>query len=153
MKQLITYTCAAFLAAATMSGCTPGNNTGGATMTGAALGGLLGGALTGGDDKWAGALAGALVGGAIGNQIGKRMDAQDKKNMESAITTTPVGSQAQWTNQQTDITYKVTPTKQYKTASNQYCREYTTSVKVDGQWQNAYGKACRQSDGSWKMVS
>ena len=122
-------------------------------MTGAALGGLLGGALTGGDDKWAGALAGALVGGAIGNQVGKRMDAQDKKNMESAITTTPVGSQAQWTNQQTAITYKVTPTKQYKTASNQYCREYTTSVKVDGQWQNAYGKACRQPDGSWKMVS
>ena len=128
MKQLMTYACAALLAAATMTGCTPGNN------------------------KWAGALAGALVGGAIGNQIGKKMDAQDQKNMQSAITTTPVGSQAQWTNQQTDITYKVTPTKQYTSSSNQYCREYTTTVTVEGKQQTGYGTACKQADGQWKIV-
>tara|TARA_B100001173_G_scaffold173199_1_gene149579 strand:+ start:507 stop:968 length:462 start_codon:yes stop_codon:yes gene_type:complete len=153
MKQIMTFTCAALMAATMMTGCTPGNNTGGATMTGAALGGLLGGAVTGGDDKWAGALAGALIGGALGNQIGKHMDAQDQKNMQSAITTTPVGSQAQWTNQQTDTTYKVTPTKQYTSSSNQYCREYTTTVTVEGKTQTAYGRACKQSNGQWKVVS
>ena len=152
MRKLMMYGLAAIFAAATMASCTPGNNTGGATMTGAALGGLLGGAITQGDNKWAGALAGALIGGAVGNQVGKKMDAQDKANMQSAITTTPVNQQAQWTNQQTDITYKVTPVKEYKTG-DQYCREYTTSVKVDDQWQDAHGTACREPDGTWKIAS
>lgn len=33
------------------------------------------------------------------------------------------------------------------------CREYTTTVIVGGQEQSAYGTACRQPDGSWKISS
>lgn len=38
-------------------------------------------------------------------------------------------------------------------ADNGYCREYTREVMVDGQPSRAYGKACRQPDGSWRIVS
>lgn len=34
-----------------------------------------------------------------------------------------------------------------------YCREYTKTVIVGGVEQTAYGTACWQSDGSWKLVN
>lgn len=35
----------------------------------------------------------------------------------------------------------------------EYCREYTKSVRINGQMQTAYGRACLQPDGDWKIVS
>ena len=87
----------------------------------------------------------------VGNQVGQYMDRQDKRNMQQAISTVPVGKQAKWTNSK-QVTYVVRPTKQYYTG-RRYCREYQTSVKIDGRWKRAYGKACRQPDGSWRVVS
>ena len=34
-----------------------------------------------------------------------------------------------------------------------YCREYRTTVMSGGQERYAYGTACRQPDGAWKIVS
>lgn len=36
--------------------------------------------------------------------------------------------------------------------SNNYCREYTRTVYIGSQMQEAYGTACLQSDGSWMIV-
>lgn len=33
-----------------------------------------------------------------------------------------------------------------------YCREYTTTIVIDGVEQEAYGAACRQEDGSWRLI-
>lgn len=33
------------------------------------------------------------------------------------------------------------------------CREFTRTIVIDGEEQTAYGTACRQSDGSWKIVN
>jgi surface antigen len=43
--------------------------------------------------------------------------------------------------------------KTYQTSSGQYCREYQTNVTVEGKSEKAHGTACRQPDGSWKIVS
>lgn len=37
-----------------------------------------------------------------------------------------------------------------KPADEPECREYQTTVMIDGKPQKAYGKACRQPDGTWK---
>ncbi|MHB1203919.1 MAG: hypothetical protein ACYCZX_00005, partial [Rhodospirillaceae bacterium] len=37
--------------------------------------------------------------------------------------------------------------------SSQYCREYQQQVSAAGRPRVAYGKACRQSDGSWQIVT
>jgi len=137
--------------AAEMTACTPGNNTMGATAAGAVAGGLLAHAAFG-NSGVAGAIGGALVGGIVGNQIGNYMDRRDEENMQKAVATVPVGQQAQWTNNK-GTEYTVRPVKNYRSASNQYCREYQTTVTVDGKSQKAYGKACRQPDGAWKLVS
>jgi len=45
------------------------------------------------------------------------------------------------------------PYDQYYTAPNgQYCREYQRQIMVSGQPQQAYGHACREQDGSWRIV-
>lgn len=38
-------------------------------------------------------------------------------------------------------------------AADAYCREYQTVTVVDNKPVPSYGKACRQPDGSWKIVS
>ncbi len=149
MKKIITIGSTVVLAAG-LVGCTPGNNIPGATIAGTAAGGLLGAALFHGEGAWIGILGGALVGGVIGNFVGKRMDEQDRANMARAVTTTPVGQEATWTNSH-DVTYTVRPVRQYHQQSR-YCREYQTTVTVGGKVRKAYGTACRMPDGQWKIV-
>jgi surface antigen len=156
IKKLIVVTTLA-LSSIGIIGCTPGNNTGGATAAGAVAGGLIGSAIFGGNSQVAGIIGGALVGSVIGNQVGQYMDRQDQANMQSAIINTPVNQQASWTSSERasngqPITYTVTPTRAYH-RDNRYCREYTTVVNVGGQPKKAYGKACRMPDGTWKVVS
>ncbi len=38
-------------------------------------------------------------------------------------------------------------------AAGQTCREYQTTVTVDGQTQPSYGTACLQPDGTWRIVN
>ena len=45
------------------------------------------------------------------------------------------------------------PLAQTAAAPESYCREYQSTAKVDGKPAPSYGKACRQPDGSWKIVS
>ena len=154
-KRLVQVTLA-LVSAVLMSSCTPGNNTGGATAVGAATGGLVASQFFHGSGSAAGVIAGTILGGMIGNNVGQYMDRQDRINMQNAIVQTPVGQQASWTNSK-DVTYQVRPIKNYyahtKTHKRAYCREYQTKITVNGKVQSAYGKACRQPDGSWKIQS
>src|SRR3990167_7193689 len=143
MKKMITIGSMLVLAVG-LVGCTPGNNIPGATIAGTAAGGLLGAAFFHGSGAWIGILGSALVGGVIGNFVGKKMDADDQARMAQAVTTTPVGSQAQWTNSQ-DVTYTVTPVRNYS-RQGRYCREYQTKVEIGGRTRNAYCTACREPD-------
>jgi len=34
-----------------------------------------------------------------------------------------------------------------------YCREYTRKIVIEGQTQTAYGTACMQADGSWRLIN
>lgn len=36
--------------------------------------------------------------------------------------------------------------------ASDYCREYSTDIRVGGQAQRSYGTACLQPDGSWELV-
>ncbi|HEV8028851.1 MAG TPA: hypothetical protein VGP50_15570 [Stellaceae bacterium] len=41
----------------------------------------------------------------------------------------------------------------YQSHAGQTCREYQTTVTVDGQQQPGYGTACLQPDGTWRMIN
>jgi hypothetical protein len=40
----------------------------------------------------------------------------------------------------------------YRANNGQYCREYQSTVRVAGHYENSYGTACQQPDGSWRVV-
>ena len=157
MNTRLSFAVAVCVSGALLTPCTPGNNTGGATAMGAVTGGVIASQFFHGNGAAAGVIAGTLLGGMIGNNVGQYMDRQDRINMNNAITQTPVGQQASWTNSK-NVTYQVRPVKNYYTHSTStrkraYCREYQTTVTVNGKEQKAYGKACRQPDGAWKIQS
>jgi len=126
------------------------------TTAGAALGGAGGGlaaAAFGASPAGiaAGVLLGALAGGALGNMLDnadREYAAQAQQNaMESAKT----GQTVAWANPDSGHSGTYTPQPAYQNTQGQYCREFQQTVTVDGQTQTAYGVACRQPDGTWKI--
>jgi surface antigen len=145
----------AILMAFLLMGCeTTGPKTAIGGLGGAAAGGLLGAALGGGG---AGIAAGTILGGLLGGAIGDRMDAADRRQAQSAAThaleTSPSGKSIAWRNPDTGNTGSVTPVRTYQTATGQYCREYTQTITIGGEKHQSYGTACREPDGSWRVVS
>jgi len=122
------------------------------SLIGAAGGGLIGSTIGQGGGKTAAIIGGAILGGLLGNEIGQQMDANDRRQAQQALESTPTGQTSTWTNPDTGNNFSVTPTKTYKKpSSGQYCREYQTDVTVGGKTKHAYGTACRQHDGAWKI--
>lgn len=135
-----------------LTGCVPLNNEGVGTISGGVVGGLLGSQFGGGSGQVMAAAGGALLGAYLGGQIGKTMDRQDRMEMQRALETAPVGRSVAWSNPDNGNRYKVKPTRTYYHAK-QPCREYITSALIGGKSQQIYGKACRQADGSWRVVN
>jgi len=117
-------------------------------LGGAALGGLVG-AQFGSGNRTAGILAGAIIGGLIGGAIGKNMDDIDRMNMNHAVANNET---ATWRNPNTGYQYTVVPGNDVAYKGNQNCREFATTANVGGKQEQIFGTACRQSDGSWRVV-
>ena len=127
------------------------------TLAGAALGGLAGSQIGSGKGKLAAVGAGVLLGGLLGSEVGKSLDRADRLAMsqttQQALETRPSGTSAAWRNPDSGNSGTVTPQPAFTTASGQHCREYQQTVMIGGEAQSAYGTACRQPDGTWKIVS
>ena len=93
----------------------------------------------------------------IGSEIGKSLDRADRlyaeRTAQSALERAPVGQSTAWSNPDSGHSGTVTPTRTYQTAQGQNCREYQQTVTIGGRTESAYGRACRQADGSWKIVN
>lgn len=130
---------------------------GGGTIIGAVAGGLIGSRFGKGEGQFLAAGAGALLGGFVGSSIGKNMDEQDKmlaeKTSQKALELSPSGQETYWKNPDSGNYGYVKPTKTYQARDGRYCREYTNKIIVGGKEEIAYGKACRQEDGQWQIVS
>ncbi|MGD8209475.1 MAG: RT0821/Lpp0805 family surface protein [Desulfobacterales bacterium] len=122
-------------------------------LGGAAAGGFLGAAV-GGDT--AGIIAGTLIGGLIGGAIGDRLDAADRREAREAaqfsLENSRSGTVTAWNNPDSGNSGTIMPSRTYQTASGQYCREFQQTVTIAGEENQGFGTACRQSDGSWKIV-
>ena len=123
-------------------------------LIGGAAGGLLGSQLGG-----SGALGigiGALLGGFAGSQIGKYMDGHDKMKIQRATQRTlersRTGQASSWRNPDSGHHGTVTATRTFQN-NGRYCREFAQTINVGGKTQKGYGTACRQSDGSWQIIS
>lgn len=160
MKISLKKVSAILLATALLSGCGQGgmSKQGGGTAVGAIAGGLLGATLGKGSGQMVAIGLGALAGGFVGNQVGKSMDENDKlmaaRSSIKALEYSPSGQSVEWRNPDNGHSGYVTPTRTFKNPDDgRYCREYTHSVNIGGKQEKAYGKACRQPDGAWEVIS
>jgi len=129
----------------------------GGTIIGAGTGALLGSTIGDGHGRLVAVAVGTLAGALIGQGVGQSLDRADQLAMQNTAQQTlernPSYQPGTWQNPDTGNYGSVTPTRTYQMASGQYCREYTQTVTVGGEQQQAYGTACRQPDGSWKVVN
>jgi surface antigen len=122
-------------------------------LGGAVVGGLLGSGIGGGSGKTLATIGGALAGGLIGNQLAMQLTCQDQSYLgQSTERSLSSGQPVSWRNPDTGNYGEVTPVRTYNSQSGQYCREFQQTIYVGGKQENGYGTACRQPDGSWRIV-
>jgi surface antigen len=139
------------LACATAEGGTSKTAIG--AVGGAVAGGILGEVIGGhGGDIVAGAVVGGLVGAFAGNILDQRDRQIANETAQRSLETTPSGHSSGWQNPDTGNSGSFTPTRTYQQADGTYCREFTQEIVVAGKREQAFGTACRQADGTWKIV-
>jgi surface antigen len=130
--------------------------TAGGTIIGAGLGGLAGSQFGHGRGSLVTTGAGVLLGALLGSQVGQSLDRADRLTMEQTtqqtLEGTRTGEAVPWRNPDTGNYGTVRPVQTYQRAGGQVCREFQQTITVGGRTEEGYGTACRQPDGSWRIV-
>ncbi|MBI5904059.1 MAG: glycine zipper 2TM domain-containing protein [Deltaproteobacteria bacterium] len=139
------------------AGCASmGPKEGAGSVIGGVGGAVIGSQFGGGTGRVVGTAIGAVAGVLIGQEIGKSLDRADQLEMQRtaqyALENNRVDEPRSWRNPDSGNSGTVTPKRTYKTERGQYCREYQQTVLIGGEERQAYGTACRQPDGTWKIV-
>ncbi len=128
----------------------------GGTLLGAGLGALAGSQIGSGKGQLAAVAIGALAGAWLGGEAGKSLDKADRlyaeRTAQNSLEYNKTGQTSSWRNPDSGHSGTYTPTRHYQAASGQDCREYESTILVDGRQERAVGRACRQADGTWKIV-
>lgn len=125
------------------------------TVLGGAGGAAVGSQFGKGSGQVATIAVGTLLGAALGSSLGASLDKNDmnyyNNSSQYALENLTTGNTKEWRNPDTGHYGSITPTSTYH-AEGQYCRNYHQKIVIEGRTEQAYGKACRQPDGSWKIV-
>ncbi|MFX8887426.1 RT0821/Lpp0805 family surface protein, partial [Acinetobacter baumannii] len=65
----------------------------------------------------------------------------------------PIGDPVRWTNPANGHSGAITATRDGFTINGAYCREYQQTINVAERSHQAFGTACRQPTGTWKIVN
>jgi surface antigen len=132
------------------------------TGLGMIVGGIIGNQFGKGSGRTAATIGGVVLGGIAGNAIAKdackdkRHDAYYYNNTYYDAFNGDEGEEYEWRNPYTNNYGYVTPAEYYEDGYNGYggpCREFEQRVYIDGHPETATGVACRQPDGTWRIVS
>jgi len=126
------------------------------TATGAVIGGVVGAKSGSGSGRTLSAGLGAIFGAWLGKIIGQNLDEMDQKKAnekaQEAMETADVGQTTTWSNPDTGSSGTYTPTSASTAVNGAECRDFESTVMIDGKQEKASGRACRQDDGAWKIV-
>ncbi len=132
------------------------------TGLGAIVGGVIGNQFGKGSGRTAATIGGVVLGGIAGNAIAK--DACRDKNHDAYYYNNTYydafngdeGEEYEWRNPYSNNYGYVTAGDYYDEGYGGYsgpCREFEQRVYIDGHPETATGVACRQPDGTWRIVS
>ena len=125
-------------------------------LVGAGLGGLAGSFIGDGGGQLVAVAVGTMLGAVMGSEVGKSLDKADRLAMaqaeQQALEFGVSGSSTPWNNPDSGNSGEIIPQRAYKQADGVFCREFQQVIMVGGEMESAYGTACRQPDGAWKLI-
>ena len=155
MNKQVMRTLVVMLAAVVVVGCGQVSKQEVGALVGAGLGGLAGSMIGDGGGKLVAVGVGTMIGAIMGGEVGKSLDRADRLAMaqakQKALEYGGSGSTTTWTNPDSGNSGEVVPQPAIMQADGRYCREFWETVTIAGEKQQAYGTACRQADGTWKL--
>lgn len=132
------------------------------TVAGAIVGGIIGNQFGHGRGRTAATVGGVVLGGIAGNAIA-RDSCKDKRSdqyyYDDAYYDSFNGDDERrydWDNPYNNHSGYVQATDYYEDGYNGYegpCRQFEQRIYIDGQEEVGTGVACRNSDGTWRIVS
>lgn len=149
------------------------------TGMGAALGGFVGSQFGKGDGQLAATGAGVFLGGVMGNSVGRSMNRANSSYYgggyapsmsyyptypayQQNYVAPPSAPPAQIIFVQPEVVDYYTPRRRAVLVEEgyvgppppkqkQHCREFTQTIRIDGQVRESYGTACLRPDGTWQI--
>ena len=125
-------------------------------LVGAGLGGLAGSLIGDGGGQLLAVGVGTMLGAILGSEVGKSLDRADRLAMAQATHTAlehgESGNPTTWTNPDTGNSGEIVPQGAVRRVDGTPCREFWKTVTIAGEKQQAYGTACRQADGTWRII-
>lgn len=126
------------------------------TVVGGVVGGILGSKVGGGTGKNVAIVIGATLGAMWGKDIAKGLTEEDQvfsqRTTQDTLEYGKPGERVSWSNPDSGNSGSVTPDEVYTSQDGQDCREFETTVQVEGEERTAMGTACRNADGEWQVV-
>jgi len=122
-------------------------------LLGAAAGGFAGSQFGKGDGKLAATALGTVVGFVLGQEVGRNLQRVEETCFSRTFEHVPDRETIVWQDPNHGAQYRVTPVRTAEADNGMYCREYQAKATVGGQTKETYGTACRQPDGSWKLMN
>jgi len=123
---------------------------------GAVVGGIVGSKLGGGTGRTVAIVMGATLGAMWGQDIAEGMTDLDKKHSQRTANDTleygKSGEQVSWSNPDSGNFGTVTPNESYTNDKGEDCRQFETTVNVEGENRTTIGTACRTTDGEWQVI-
>ena len=126
-------------------------------VVGAIVGNIVGSKVGDGAGQQIASGVGTVVGLYVGRAIARELTEQDRDLAQDAadesMENDETGDTTGWSNPDSGNSGTVTPTSEpYETVQNEECRDFESTVTVEGETEVARGRACRQEDGSWQIV-
>jgi surface antigen len=120
-------------------------------VAGGVTGGVIGAEVGKGDNRNAAIVVGTVIGAVIGYEIGRRMDVADRSCVGHALELAEPGKTVTWTNPNTRVSYKLTPTKEAERADG--CRKFRLIATGGFGLSEGRTVACPSGDGTWNLAT
>jgi surface antigen len=120
------------------------------TVLGAVVGGAIGSQVGDGSGRTVAIIVGTALGALLGREIGRDLDDADRACIGHALELGEIGRPVRWSNDRSGVDYLLTPAA-LQTNDPKSCRRFSLKATLDGKARTSSGRACRASDGTWKM--
>lgn len=126
------------------------------TVVGGIVGGIVGSKVGKGTGRNVAIVIGATLGAMWGQDIAKKLTSTDKifskRTTEDTLEYGKPGEKATWSNPDSGNSGTITPDQVYANDKGKNCRQFETTVTVEGNERTANGTACKLDSGEWQVV-